>query len=386
MHLDGAGRIGGREGIGSDDHLHARGLNGAGRPHSRSREAVGRKWVEHPASARMLKDPTGMFGHNARTFILSEPTALAAELPCRSVRAVPLRCGPMTVHIARISLGDILLQTVRSTPLAVLGTLPRSAVVLALPFEGYGTALLNGRAVRPHCVATFGAGAGYEMASPRDCTWAMLVLPSATISTLLGRRSLPPALRPGVHAVLSVSPAAWARAEALARDACEVAAQDPDIFETEEVRRALRFELLEALDELLASPTDDDPARNRQARAAHRRLVRLVDDLVTANPSRIAGVAELSSALGVSERHMRHAFVDVLGMSPSRYLRLRRLVLVRGALRSQSLSGSSVREAALAHGFWHVGRFARLYHNAFGEPPSTTLESASGRAAVALAK
>jgi AraC family transcriptional regulator, ethanolamine operon transcriptional activator len=324
-----------------------------------------------------------MFGRGARASILSEPGALAADLPCGSARAVPLRRGPMAVRIIGIGLGDVLLQTVRSTPVALLGTLSRATALLVLPLDGREAMALNGLAVEPRCLVAFGAGAGYEAASPRDCAWAAVVLPAATAGALLGRRRLPAALRPGVHALLRASPAAWARAEALARDACEVAAQDPGVFEVEEARRALRSAVLEAADALLASPAATEPTPTRQARTAHRRLVRLVDEHVTASPARTAGVAELSAALGVSERLMREAFAGVLGVSPSRYLRLRRLVLVRAALRSPGRCWPTVREAALAHGFWHLGRFSRSYRDAFGEPPSTTLGGVPGRAATA---
>jgi transcriptional regulator GlxA family with amidase domain len=183
-----------------------------------------------------------------------------------------------------------------------------------------------------------------------------------------------------VHTLLCASPAAWAHAEALLRDACDVAAQDPAVFEVEEARRALRSAVLETVDELLGSPATDEPPRSQRTRAAHRRLVHLVDDRVTATPAGIAGVVELSGTLGVPERRMREAFASVLGVSPSRYLRLRRLVLVRTSLRSPAPSWPSVREAALAHGFRHLGHFASVYRAAFGEPPSMTLERAPSRA------
>jgi AraC family ethanolamine operon transcriptional activator len=329
-----------------------------------------------------------MFGRGARACILSEPGALVADLPCGSARAVPLRRGPMAVRTIGIGLGDVLLQSGRSTPVALLGTLSRATVLLVLPLSGREAMVLNGRALQPRCLAAFGAGARYEAASPRDCAWATVVLPAAAAAGALpGRRRLPPALRPGAHALLRASPAAWARAEALARDACEVAAEDPAVFEVAEARRALRSAVLETADELLASPAAaDEPARTRQARTAHRRLVRLVDEHVTAAPARIAGVAELSGALGVSERQLREAFAGVLGVSPSRYLRLRRLVLVRAALRSPGRCWPSVREAALAYGFWHLGRFSRFYCDTFGEPPSRTLGGVPGRAGAVLAE
>jgi AraC family ethanolamine operon transcriptional activator len=57
-------------------------------------------------------------------------------------------------------------------------------------------------------------------------------------------------------------------------------------------------------------------------------------------------------------------------MSLHRYLRLRRLWLVRQRL----LAGAnSVKATALAMGFWHLGDFSRSYRFTFGETPSETL-------------
>jgi transcriptional regulator GlxA family with amidase domain len=57
-------------------------------------------------------------------------------------------------------------------------------------------------------------------------------------------------------------------------------------------------------------------------------------------------------------------------MSLHRYLRLRRLWLVR----KQLLTGSqSVKASALAFGFWHMGDFSASYRVQFGETPSETL-------------
>jgi hypothetical protein len=110
----------------------------------------------------------GVFGRGVKVFSLSEPSALAVELPCSPSEAIPLRRGPMTVRITRIALGDVLLQTARSTPLAILGTLSPKTVVVALPLAGRESMVLNGLAVLPHPIATYGAGASYEATSPSD--------------------------------------------------------------------------------------------------------------------------------------------------------------------------------------------------------------------------
>jgi AraC family ethanolamine operon transcriptional activator len=60
-------------------------------------------------------------------------------------------------------------------------------------------------------------------------------------------------------------------------------------------------------------------------------------------------------------------------MSLHRYLRLKRLWLVRQGLRA---GDTSVKACALAHGFWHLGEFSKSYRQHFGETPSETLAGA----------
>jgi AraC family ethanolamine operon transcriptional activator len=51
---------------------------------------------------------------------------------------------------------------------------------------------------------------------------------------------------------------------------------------------------------------------------------------------------------------------------------LRRLWLARRAL-LRAGPEDLVKSIALDYGFWHLGRFSRIYHREFGELPSETL-------------
>lgn len=80
---------------------------------------------------------------------------------------------------------------------------------------------------------------------------------------------------------------------------------------------------------------------------------------------------EIARKLGVSVRTLHDVVRRYRGMSLHRYLRLRRLWLVRQRL----LAGAdSVKAVALAFGFWHLSDFSRSYRDQFGETPSQTLE------------
>jgi AraC-like DNA-binding protein len=85
---------------------------------------------------------------------------------------------------------------------------------------------------------------------------------------------------------------------------------------------------------------------------------------------------ELARLAGVSYPTLRRIFLEWFGVSPVRYLFLKRLYLARQKI----LSGEcqTVTEAATICGFWELGRFSKRYAEAFGELPSVTLARANG--------
>jgi transcriptional regulator GlxA family with amidase domain len=85
---------------------------------------------------------------------------------------------------------------------------------------------------------------------------------------------------------------------------------------------------------------------------------------------------ELCELIGVTDRTLRSCCGEFLGISPSRYVMLRRLKQVNLALRNADASMANVAELARHFGFTELGRFAGAYQAIFGEDPSTTLRHA----------
>ncbi len=81
---------------------------------------------------------------------------------------------------------------------------------------------------------------------------------------------------------------------------------------------------------------------------------------------------ELCQALGVSARTLQITFKQAYGISPMRYLKLRRLHAARERLFTSSLEEVSVKRAALESGFSDRSRFAEDYRKLFGQLPSET--------------
>jgi len=87
---------------------------------------------------------------------------------------------------------------------------------------------------------------------------------------------------------------------------------------------------------------------------------------------------ELCELVGVSDGTLRSCCTEFLGMTPIRYVLLRRLREVRRALREADSDRASVAEIANRFGFVELGRFAGTYRTTFGETPSTTLQRTPG--------
>jgi transcriptional regulator GlxA family with amidase domain len=99
-------------------------------------------------------------------------------------------------------------------------------------------------------------------------------------------------------------------------------------------------------------------------RVPHSEIVARVNCFLRDNLGEPVTMSHLSHVVGVSERTLRAAFHDIVGISPKQHIIQERLRAARAALRA-AVPGS--------YGFFELGRFAGRYRHAFGEVPSWTL-------------
>jgi AraC-like DNA-binding protein len=147
----------------------------------------------------------------------------------------------------------------------------------------------------------------------------------------------------------------------------------PEIIANPDAARGLEQALIEAVVGCLEDRDDREP---RLAQGQHAIVMRRFHRVVEENTGDPLYIPEICKAIGVSESTLRMCCQEHLGISPKRYLLLRRMALTRRALRQAEPDATSVTAIATRYGFWELGRFAVVYQALFGESPSAALHRA----------
>jgi AraC-like DNA-binding protein len=135
-----------------------------------------------------------------------------------------------------------------------------------------------------------------------------------------------------------------------------------------------RWHEKQLLIELCCALGSDVHASSRRARGIDpRRIVQAVEEHLERELQEPIYLADLAAVAEASERTVEYAFRRLLGLTPMRYVKLRRLARVHGALRDAAPGSTTVTRVALDWGFEHLSQFARDYRGVYGETPSATL-------------
>ncbi|PVB60961.1 AraC family transcriptional regulator [Labrenzia sp. 011] len=136
----------------------------------------------------------------------------------------------------------------------------------------------------------------------------------------------------------------------------------------------MRRELLQTVLHIATTPTGSTvPSYKERIRALQ--IGRIVRDFVEDRPDSddLPTIADICTALNVSQRTLQYAVREYVGLSPLAYLRVCRLNRARAALAAASPQDTTITQVAMRFGFLHLGRFAGGYRQMFGETPSETL-------------
>ena len=151
------------------------------------------------------------------------------------------------------------------------------------------------------------------------------------------------------------------------------AAQTPSVLNERLSVDSFRESILHGISALF--DYDSGTSQNTCGRrtAVDYRIISAALEFINERLDSVISVNDLSRHLGLSERTLRSGFKRYYGVSPSRYIQIRRLDRARKLLLCARKEETTVSEIACQLGMWDFGRFSVRYKRAFGESPSNTL-------------
>ncbi len=207
--------------------------------------------------------------------------------------------------------------------------------------------------------------------------WAAMSLTHEDLASISRAITGQDLVAPRENCVKRPSVELMARLLRLHQAAAQLAAAAPEILAHPEVARAVEQSLTGVIVSCLADGMD-----TKRNSASHPRMqvMRRFEQLLEASSENILYLPEICAALGVPARTLRYHCMEHLGLSPHRYLWLRRMNMARVSLARSDPHSATVTAIANDHGFAELGRFAVSYRSLFGEAPSVTLQRPPERA------
>lgn len=254
--------------------------------------------------------------------------------------------------------------------------LPPQWGMLAYVHETVPGSWFHGHELRPGAVLTLVVQGSSEFMFQRGFRWSVVMLPMSQIRSKfmeLTRHDLDIPERLTLF-IPSLQRMAGQRLDAhyrrIQRYFGEREAPDrpPPLEQLGEVDAVLRDHLLAGL-----SATREETVRCSRGRMAHYGVVRRAEDFMREHLRQDIYIQHLCNASGASERALRYAFQDLIGISPNRYLSMMRLCMACRNLLTSDVRHRSVKSIAISCGLWDLSRFAEHYRKLFGELPSETL-------------
>jgi AraC-like DNA-binding protein len=246
-------------------------------------------------------------------------------------------------------------------------------ICISFPLSHDPPQVYNGIELQPGNLILHGQGETVHRLTRGPTRWGSISLApqhlAAWSNTLAGLKLAAPA----VARILRPSRLDAARLRRLHVKACRLAETKPTLLAHPEVSRTIEQDLLRILLDCL---TNNESREYSGPERHHIKIMDHYERILAKNSDRQLQIPEICEAIGVSERTLRTCCAEFLGMRPTQYIRLRRLSMVRAALRRADAPIPVVGEIARRYGFWELGRFAGLYHTVFGELPSATLRGA----------
>lgn len=308
------------------------------------------------------------------TINYSDPELFQADLSDTSSVLALTGPGPFKAKRTWIALKNLHLMQIEETLPRIAFVSPSSdRVYVSFPSNPIFNSIWGGVALRAREIVFHGRDVGTHDRTMGVNCWGVISLEARALAAHVKNVADSKIAPPRFSEILRPARSDAMRLIHLHRKACRLAAKEPNLFSHKEVARALENELLEALVPCLIAK---DAYRIPAARAKKLKAMADFETAVREEMARPLTIPAICQLIGVAERTLRSYCSETLGMSPSQYIRLRRLNLARAALQHADPASTPVKAVACHFQFGEAGRFSMAYRELFGEAPSTTLASA----------
>jgi AraC-like DNA-binding protein len=301
----------------------------------------------------------------------TDPDEYAAAMAQAAVRLTPVECGSFTAKLSRIEFHRLWMQRF-SASLGWTSHIDYQAGQVTFAFQTQPGPCMtrDGRECALASVTRLSAAQRYYLHSDEAASYGTVSLPvedMASLEQAIGGRDATPQED---FVILTPSLPARERLQRLHEAAGNLAEDAPAVLAAPEAARGLEQALVEAVVDCLqgAEPHEDTTA-SRQ----HAAIMRRFHQVIERRGDQPIYLPELCREVGASARTLLACCQEHLGMSPKRYLLLRRINLFRRVLRESLPGETTVTEIATRFGFWQFGRLSVEYKALFGEAPSATL-------------
>jgi AraC-like DNA-binding protein len=242
-------------------------------------------------------------------------------------------------------------------------------------FPAYPTSLpvCRGAELHPDDIIFHHRGERLHQLTPQSFVWNVIAVELAQLERYSRALSGAPHSLPPAGTILQLTPRLAARLRRLHAQACRLAETKSRMLSHHQVARAIEQELIEVLVACLTTAK----TRAEVLPVPHcATIMGRFEDILEQHLGQPRYIPELCELIGVSAHALRACCVQFLGMSPARYVLLRRLREVRNALQGADPDRETLADVAHRFGFAKAGYLTRAYSAAFAETPSKTLQRA----------
>jgi AraC-like DNA-binding protein len=313
-----------------------------------------------------------MPGSGTRTFL--EPDHYEASLRQTQIEILIALSSKFKARLTWAELHDLqVLRCEEDFPRVAYVCLGPQLSFVTFPAHSGPLPVWGGTELRPGEIVFHGRGERLHQSTPGSFVWSLIALDPVQLEQYGRALSGKPFSLPSEGKILRPSARGVARLRRLHAQVCRLAETKPRLLAHTEVARAIEQGLIQTL---VACLTTTSMRADGAIKRRHASTMIRFEEVLAEHLGEPLHMIELCELIGVTERTMRSCCTEFLGMSPTRYVLLRRLSRARIALRDAVPDGANLLELVRGLGFAEPERFETAYLAAFGETPRTTLQRA----------